>query len=154
SVTTTLKYGRFYAPSLCNLIATVILFFHSRHLRHHPFHFARVLHHLFHLIEATDQIVYLGDGRAAAASDPLTTPRVQNFGACPLLAGHRKHDGFGALKLLLVNREALHVTHARQHAKDIFERPHFAEHFALSEEIVEVERRAPQLPLQALRIFD
>src|SRR5207244_11517716 len=47
SVTTTLKYGRFNAPSLRNLIATAILFFHSRHLRHHLFTFARVLHHLF-----------------------------------------------------------------------------------------------------------
>src|SRR5437588_4609857 len=153
SATTTLKYERFNAPSLRNLIATAILFFHSRHSRHHPFHFARVLHHLFHLIEATDQIVYLGDGRAAAASDPLTTPRVQNFGARPLLAGHRKHDGFGALKLLLVNREALHVTHARQHAKDIFERPHFAEHFELSEEIVEIERRPTQFFFQPRSVF-
>src|SRR5438128_2929831 len=154
SVTTTLKYGRFNAPSLRNLIATAILFFHSRHLRHHLFHFARVLHHLFHLIEATDQIVYLGDGRAAAASDPLTTPRVQNFGARPLLAGHRKHDGFRALELLLVNREALHVTHARQHAKHIFERAHFSEHFELGQEIVEIERRAAQFSFEALRVFD
>src|SRR5207249_12029172 len=111
SATTTLKYGRFNAPSLRNLIATAILFFHSRHLRHHPFHFARVLHHLFHLIEATDQIVYLGDGRAAAASDLLTTPRVKNFWARPLLSGRRKHDGFGALKLLLVNREEIGRAH-------------------------------------------
>src|SRR6266480_3035760 len=100
SATTTLKYGRFNAPSLRNLIATAMLFSHSRHLRHHLFHFPRVLHQLSHLIEATNQIVHLGDGRAAAARDPLTTPRIQNVGTRPLLAGHRKHDGFRALELL------------------------------------------------------
>src|SRR5436305_9619906 len=102
SATTTLKYGRFNAPSLRNLIATAMLFFHSRHLRHHFFHFARVLHQLPHLIEPPDQIVYLGDGGAAAACDPLTTPRIQNFGARSLFAGHRKHDGFRSLELLPV----------------------------------------------------
>src|SRR5580693_2870991 len=146
SATTTLKYGRFNAPSLRNLIATAMLF---SHLRHHLFHFARALHQLSHLIEATDQIVYLGDSRAAAASDPLTTPRIQNLGARPLLAGHRKHDGFRALELLLVNREARNVTHAGQHAKDIFQRAHFAKHFELAEEVVEIERSATQFFLEA-----
>src|SRR5438874_751433 len=59
---TTLKYGRFNAPSLRNLIATAMLFSHSLNLRHHLFHFPRVLHHFSHLIEAPDQIVHLRDG--------------------------------------------------------------------------------------------
>src|SRR5207248_11581124 len=88
SATTTLKYGRFNAPSLRNLIATAMLFSRSRHLRHHLFHFAGIFHQLSHLIESPDQIVYLRDGRAAAACDPLTTPRISNVGARPLLAGH------------------------------------------------------------------
>src|SRR5580693_568811 len=149
SATTTLKYGRFNAPSLRNLIATAMLFFHSRHLRHHLFHLARALHQLSHLIEATDQIVYLSDSRAAAASDPLTTPRIQHLGAHSLLAGHRKHDGFRALELLLVNREVGNVTHAGQQAKDIFQRAHFAKHFELAEEVVEIERSATQFFLEA-----
>src|SRR5436190_11232847 len=93
SATTTLKYGRFNAPSLRNLIATAMLFSHSRHLGHHLFHFTRALHHFAHLIETPKQLVYLRDGAAASASDALTTPRIQNTGARPLFAGHRKHDG-------------------------------------------------------------
>src|SRR5207248_6913611 len=91
SATTTLKYGRFNAPSLRNLIATAMLFSHSRDLRHHLFHFSCVFHQLSHLIEAPEQIFYLGDGGAAAACDPLTAPRIQNVGARPLLASHRNH---------------------------------------------------------------
>src|SRR6266404_4578065 len=118
------------------------------------FHFPRVLHQLSHLIEAADQIVYLRDGRAAAARDPLTTPRIQNVGTRPLLAGHRKHDGFGALELLLVNREAGNVTHAGDHAKHIFERAHFAEHPELAEEVVEIEGRAAQFLFEPRGVFD
>src|SRR5207237_8292006 len=69
-------------------------------------------------------------------------------------AGHRKHDGFGALELLLINREARNVTHAGQHAKHIFQWAHFPEHLELGQEIVEVERRAPEFLLETLRVFD
>src|SRR5438045_9787652 len=94
SATTTLKYGRFNAPSLRNLIATAMLFSHSRHLRHHLFHFTRALHHFAHLIETLKYLIYLRDVVAAAAGDALTTPRVQNIGARPRFAGHRDYDGF------------------------------------------------------------
>src|SRR5436309_4734775 len=122
---------------------------HSRHLRHHLFHPARAFHHLAHLTKAPQQIVYLRDGAAAATRNALTTTPIQNVRTRPLLARHRKHDGLGALELLLVNREALDVTHAGQHAKNIFERPHLAHHFELRQKIVEVERSCAQLPLQA-----
>jgi hypothetical protein len=49
---------------------------HSRHLRHHLFHFARAFHHLAHLSKAPQQIVYLRDRAAAATRDSLTTPRI------------------------------------------------------------------------------
>jgi len=94
-----------FAPSLRNLIETDILTFHSRQLRHHFLHFACAFHHLSHLIKAPQQIVHLSDSAAAAARDALPTPRIQNVRARPLFVRHRKHDGFRALKLLLVNRE-------------------------------------------------
>src|SRR5439155_7149111 len=139
SATTTLKYGRFFAPSLRNLIETDMLTFHSRQLRHHLLHFARAFHHLAHLIKAPQQIVHLRDSAAAAARDALTPPCIQNVGARPLFVCHRKHDGFRALKLRLVNREALHITHAGQHAKNILQRSHLSHHLELRQEIIEVE---------------
>ena len=60
---------------------------------------------------------------------------------------HRKHNRFRPLDLLLVHGEALHVTHAGDHAKDILQRPHLPHHLELGEEIVEIERGRPQLPL-------
>ena len=112
---------------------------HSRQLRHHLFHFARAFHHLPHLIKASKQIVYLRDRAAAAACDALTTPRIQNVGTRPLFVRHRKHDRFRVLKLLLVNREALHITHAGQHAKNILQRAHPPHHLELRQEIIEIK---------------
>src|SRR5437588_976836 len=130
-----------------------MLTFHSRQLRHHFLHFARAFHHLAHLIKAPQQIVHLRDSAAAAARDALTPPCIQNVGARPLFVCHRKHNSFRALELLLVNREALHVTHAGQHAKNILQWTHLPEHFELREEIIEIERSTTQFALERGRIF-
>ena len=60
---------------------------------------------------------------------------------------HGKHNRFRPLELLLVHGEVLHVTHPGDHAKDILQRPHFPHHLELGQEVVEIERGRPQLPL-------
>jgi len=86
--------------------------------------FAGTLHHLAHLIKRRSN--------SLTSVTVLPLPRRcvdgaahSRCGPCSLFVGHRKHDGFRALQLLLVNRKALQVTHPWQHAKDILKRPIF-----------------------------
>jgi len=103
--------------------------FSFAHLRLIFFHFARFFIIFRHLIE-----------RRAKSSPSVTVERCRErsadaaahlkFAARPLLAGHRKHDGFRALSCFSSSSGPARYS-CPQHAKHIFERAHFSEHFEL-----------------------
>src|ERR1700737_1453738 len=111
----------------------------SRDSGQHFLQLPRILHHFSHLTKPLKKRVYFGDRSSAAASDPLPSPRIQDIRPFAFARSHGEHDSLNSLQLFFVNRKVFHITHPRQHAKDIFERPKASEHFELGKKIVKIE---------------
>src|SRR6516164_1500525 len=115
----------------------------SRDSGQHFLQLSSVLHHLFHLSEFLKKRIYFGHGSSAATSDALSSSRIQDIRAFAFAGSHGKHDSLNPFQLLFVDRKVFHITHPRQHAKDIFEGPEASKHLELSQEIVEIEIGRP-----------
>src|SRR5258708_32581403 len=112
-----------------------------------------VLHQLPHLIKSLKNRVYFRDRGSTATSYSLTPPRIEDVGLLSFARSHREDNCLRSLQLLFVNGKALHITHPREHAKNIFQRSHPAQHLELGKKIVEIERSGSQLFLESGRFF-
>src|SRR6516164_9081325 len=125
----------------------------SRDSGQHFLQLSSVLHHLFHLSEFLKKRIHFGHRSSAATSDALSSSRIQNIRAFAFAGSHGKHDSLNSFELLFVDRKVFHITHPRQHAKDIFEGPEASKHLKLSQEVVEIEIGGPDFLFKLCGFF-
>src|ERR1700751_280991 len=125
----------------------------SRDSGQHFLQLSSILHHLSHLSELLKKRIYFGHGSSAATSDALSSSRIQDIRAFAFAGSHGKHDSLNPFQLLFVDRKVFHITHSRQHAKDIFEGPEASKHLELSQEIVEIEIGRPDFLFKLCGFF-
>src|SRR5258708_20420145 len=99
-----------------------------------------VLHQLPHLIKSLKNRVYFRDRGSTATSYSLTPPRIEDVGLLSFARSHREDNCLHSLQLLFVNEKALHITHPRMQAKNIFQQSHPAQHLTLPHKTFEIER--------------
>ena len=119
---------------------------HPGHTRN-PFTAGHHLHHLLRIGELLEQSVHVLGGGARPGRDSFAAAAADDLGVRPFVRGHRADDRLYPSEVLVVDIDIAKCrTGARQHSKNVLERPHPLQHLELVEEVLQIELAFLHLP--------